>query len=83
MSKKNNKSAVQLMAEKFGKKLDNIIAENRNNCFVCGYKMATKDKCCGLCGTRKTGQILDDQETCKHSKVTPQAPHCTNCSKKL
>lgn len=74
---------VRKLAEKLGKKLDKQIVENRNTCYMCGFKMAAKDKCCGLCGTRKTGQILDDPKKCKHSKVTPQAPHCTKCSKTL
>lgn len=71
------------LGAKFSRKLGKKIVEHHNNCIMCGFKMAAKDKCCGLCGTRKTGQILDDPNTCKHSKVTPQAPHCTKCSKTL
>lgn len=70
-------------ARKLSTKLDRKIAAHRANCVLCGHKLAVKDKACGVCGTRRTGKILDSQDECRHAPVTFEAPFCINCGKKL
>jgi len=70
-------------ARKLDAKLDRKITAHRTNCVLCGHKLATKDKACGVCGTRRTGKILISQDECRHAPVSVEAPYCTKCAKKL